>query len=786
MADDFFRSNLGIQPKQRLISAGSFINPVHKYDANEQMRIVESFRGLSAESDKLIDGFIKKKQDEAQKEYNKNFTEALENPNHPDHKKATDLMEKQKKEVAKFPNLLSTSYWAQQYLFEAQAEQLGQKEKLELQDLADKSVNLSPDEYAQQAGAVRAKFEKELATYPAGVQRAFYRLPREKVLLIMQDRHYEKVAKKNDEMLDVVLANKFRSTIQNAYDGLDTVFQNTTISNDIITLSYGSLTEENKAVLKDTEALYKRVTGRTVGYDIAKGEIVNIEDSDKLYTYAVIAGSNQPDILIAQMVEAANAGRTPAQINTQLTNTIKSLIQEYPDMQEELEALYLITLDKANQSSLLQEKVKSWVVTDDSRVWHDKEIALFDMGQARNEAGEFKTVAVNAARLQQANLLRQEQKNYNNGLKFLWDLRDAGKLDDDYVTSTPVAKIAKDYGISLEEFGEAVADYQKNIIDKMNKPYSQKYADARNYYLEGIRHGRITNKQEITNGYHNGAIHGNDYKELMNEFDAHGANNGAKTRNLIQYGMQYAVEHINGIYGTGSTKANNLIRNLNALMWEAVKRGEIVDELSSMETADKILQRYANITEFKDLFKYTNNPADNLTQPTSDELQTPAQLKEEYRSTVNKGLISAETKEISPVYELSNDASLQAFTKMINDKSNFNFTENEIKEMFANSMQLSKDKRYREREKELTTMLKGGKYNINDFTQAVKERPDLVKEITGGIEFVIENGVAVPKGERERKIYIYNLKNGTSVNDIVKAFRRTKTATDVMSNIIGE
>lgn len=174
-----------------------------------------------------------------------------------------------------------------------------------MQDLADKSVNLSPDEYAQQAGAVRAKFEKELATYPAGVQRAFYRLPREKALLIMQDRHYEKVAKKNDEMLDVVLANKFRSTIQNAYDGLDTVFQNTTISNDIITLSYGSLTEENKAVLKDAEALYKRVTGRTVGYDIAKGEIVNIEDSDKLYTYAVIAGSNQPDILIAQMVEAA-------------------------------------------------------------------------------------------------------------------------------------------------------------------------------------------------------------------------------------------------------------------------------------------------------------------------------------------------------------------------------------------------------------------------------------------------------------------------------------------------
>lgn len=142
-------------------------------------------------------------------------------------------------------------------------------------------------------------------------------------------------------------------------------------------------------------------------------------------------------------------------------------------MQEELEALYLITLDKANQSSLLQEKVKSWAVTDDSRVWHDKEIALFDMGQARNEAGEFKAVAVNAARLQQANLLRQEQKNYNNGLKFLWDLRDAGKLDDDYVTSTPVAKIAKDYGISLEEFGEAVADYQKNIIDKINKPYSQ-------------------------------------------------------------------------------------------------------------------------------------------------------------------------------------------------------------------------------------------------------------------------------------------------------------------------
>lgn len=764
--NDFQRSNLTIQPKQRLMSAGSFINPVQTYDANEQMRIVESFRGLSAESDKLIDGFIKKKQDEAQKEYNKNFTEALENPNHPDHKQATDFMEKQKKEVAKFPNLLSTNYWAQQYLFEAQAEQLGQKEKWELQDLADKSVNLSPAEYAMQAGKIREKFEQELNTYPAGVQRAFYRLPREKALLAMQDRHYEKVAKKNDEMLDTVLANKFRSTIQNAYDGLDTVFQNTTISNDIITLSYGSLTEENKAVLKDAEALYKRVTGRTVGYDIAKGEIVNIEDSDKLYTYAVIARSNQPDILIAQMVEAANAGRTPAQINTQLTNTIKSLIQEYPDMQEELEALYLITLDKANQSSLLQEKVKSWTVTDDSRVWHDKEIALFDMGQARNEAGEFKAVAVNSARLQQANILRQEQKNYNNGLKFLWDLRDAGKLDDDYVVSTPVAKIAKDNGLSLEEFGGAITDYQKTILDRIDKPYSQNHFTAKNYYLEGIRHGRITDKQQITDAYHNGALHGKDYKELMNEFETNGANSGAETRRLIKYGMQYAVEHINGIYGTGSTKANNLIRNLDALMWEAVKRGEIVDELSSMEIADKILQRYANITEFKDLFKYTNNSADNLTQPAFDELQTPAQLKEEYMSTVNKGLISAETKEISPVYELSNDASLQAFTKMINDKSNFNFTENEIKEMFANSMHLSKDKRYREREKELTTMLKGGKYSLDDFTVAVKERPDLVKEITGE-DFIIENGEVIPKKEKFLIPYKQGVKEGWDIERII-------------------
>ena len=84
----------------------------------------------------------------------------------------------------------------------------------------------------------------------------------------------------------------------------------------------------------------------------------------------------------------------------------------------------------------------------------------------------------------------------------------------------------------------------------------------------------------------------------MNEFESNGANSGAETRRLIKYGMQYAVEHINGIYGTGSTKANNLIRNLEAQMWEASKRGEIVDELASMETADKILQRFANITEF--------------------------------------------------------------------------------------------------------------------------------------------------------------------------------------------
>lgn len=51
-----------------------------------------------------------------------------------------------------------------------------------MQDLADKSVNLSPDEYAQQAGAVRAKFEKELATYPAGVQRALSPAKRKSVI----------------------------------------------------------------------------------------------------------------------------------------------------------------------------------------------------------------------------------------------------------------------------------------------------------------------------------------------------------------------------------------------------------------------------------------------------------------------------------------------------------------------------------------------------------------------------------------------------------------------------
>lgn len=161
MSNEFQRSNLTIQPKQRLMSAGSFISPVRTYDANEQMRIVESFRGLSAQSDALIDSFIKKKREEGQKLADQNFTEALENPNHPDHKKATDLMEKQKKEVAKFPNLLSTSYWAQQYLFEAQAEQVGMRERWELQDLADKSVNLSPAEYAKQAGAVRKSLRKK-------------------------------------------------------------------------------------------------------------------------------------------------------------------------------------------------------------------------------------------------------------------------------------------------------------------------------------------------------------------------------------------------------------------------------------------------------------------------------------------------------------------------------------------------------------------------------------------------------------------------------------------------
>ena len=775
--NEFGRSNLGIQPKQRLMTAGSFINPVRTYDSNEQIRIVESFRGLSARTDDLIDGFIKKKQEEGQAKADEMFTEALENPNHPDHNMAINMLDKQKKEVVKHPNLLSTSYWAQKYLFDAQAEQLAEKEKGEFLLALDKSRNLTPDEFKMKAGEIRRKIEEEVATYPAGVGRAFRRLPRDKMLLHMQDKHFTMVAEKNSELLDTALRNKYRNIMANSDDGIDSIYRNTTISDDTISLAWSDLTPEIRKGLTETAKQYEKVSGRVVRFDKATGEIVDIDDREKVYEYMVVANSDLPDRLIAQMVEAAGAGRTPEQIHTQLVETITSLIQETPDRADELEALYLVTLNKANESSVLQDKVNSWDVTD--TLIHSKEIALFDMGQAHSKVEDFKRVAINAAAIQESNYQLEKKKNYDKGMKFFWDLRANGELDDDEVMRTPVAELAKKYGFSLEVYGEALADYQKTVADRNTRIYTQSDLHTKNHYITEIRQGRISNREDIVKAYRNGIIHGNDYKEILNEFETHGGASGSQTRSLIRQSMEYAINHINERIGTiNPTLANNAIKQLEAQMWQAYKNGEFSDVFTGYEAADKIIQRLGNLSAFKDLFANPSNP-----QP--DELQTVKQFKQGTVDSLGNMEYDEKEKIASPQIYVPAGITFDEFKQSDISKAmtGLGISEEQVKELFNTLSTQSREKDKHVREKDIRKILKDGNYDIEDLAVMVKERPDIVKEMTG-VEMEIVNGVAVPKGVKEMEIYRYYINNGLSINNVFKIFPRDKEATDAIFNII--
>ena len=423
---EFQRSNLTIQPKQRLMSAGSFISPVRTYDANEQMRIMESFRGLSAQSDALIDSFIKKKQEEGQAKADMYMTDALLDPNHPEHKKAKEMMDSLKPQAV---NLLGVDYWTQQYIWKAQSEQLYQKEKaaMELGYVQNGDANKSPDEYVKQLAGYRAEIEKEVATYPKEVQKLFYMKPRQELMNAMRDRHIKDLSAEQIKLRDNIAANKTYNTLVNSVDGLSALVYNTPDLKDetLGTVEYGKYVS-NKVTKKEAENV-ARLFGWQGNIDNA-GKFMPVEQQKDILLYRKLSSSSMVEHLLENIREMAEAGMKPDQIKQSVYNGFIRMVQDNEDLGDEADILFNIVMDRANQDGSLLAATNSWGYVINNNTEEDHNIAMFDMADIAVKGKSLRQIAVQSAGLKQAEYEAKQIKDRQTVWAFLNDAELAGKI----------------------------------------------------------------------------------------------------------------------------------------------------------------------------------------------------------------------------------------------------------------------------------------------------------------------------------------------------------------------
>ena len=748
---EFQRSNLTIQPKQRLMSAGSFINPVRTYDANEQMRIVESFRGLSAQSDALIDSFIKKKQEEGQAKADMYMTDALLDPNHPDHKKAKEMMNGLKPQAV---NLLGVDYWTQQYIHKAQAEQELKNEEYEMVEAGQKFANLSPDEFREELGKIRARTDERIASYPKGVSDYFYRMPRQQLTDKIRDEHYKGIMKEQLATRDTIFVNKTTS----ALDGLSDVVYNMPDleDNTLDLINY----EDYENSIKD-KATKEEIEKVALIYDWQgqkddAGYFIPIDYKADVLQYRKLAQSPVVENMLLQMREYAAAGARPSEIKEKVYEAFTKFAIDNENLGDEADVLFNIIMDRANKDTILQKEAGTWNYT--TKTGKDQDIALFDMSDVSIKGKQLRQLALQSGNLKRAEYEAKQAENKRTVWKFLGDAELSGKIKRADIFNKTSDELAQILGLNHIENGEVIEEYRQFRIKGMSNPVNEEHIYQYNDWLGKIRRGVITTQAQIDRGLETGAFHPNHYKDLLNELE-NGKTLTAKQEKLKNELEQNVMRYLRSVYPNEQRKVEALFITFQNDIYDALMNGDITNIVNGN---DFLAKSYA--IRGLDSAQYELSSSEELSTPqtrksfqqsVADRMSKAAVVSEDKntgkKKVVNQGWFNpyqtyeewraGQGQELKDQYPYMSEEVLR---KMYDDQQGYfeNFKDEERQEYFIN---LAKNK----------DIDKEGLKHI------LKTNPDAVTKAFNGIEIDYIDGLLVPKDKKLRDRFVSMVTNPT-------------------------
>lgn len=741
MANEFQRSNLTIQPKQRLMSAGSFINPVRTYDANEQMRIMESFRGLSAQSDALIDSLIKKKQEDGQKKADEYMTDAMLDPNHPDHRQAKDMMNGLKPQVA---NLLGVDYWTQQYINKAQAEQIMKKEEYEMLDTVNKYANLSPDEFRVKLGEIRAKTDNELATYPQGVRDYFVRMPRQELTDRIRDEHYKGIMKEQLNTRDTIFVNKVGSTL----DGLFDVVYNTPDLEDenlnLIDYENYKKTLTDKAAKEEIDRV--ALINDWQGQKDSAGYFVPIDYKADILQYRKLSQSPVVEKVLSQMREYASSGARPSEIKEKIYEAFTKFVTDNEDLGDEADVLFNIIMDKASKDSVLQKEAGSWNYT--SKTGKDQDIALFDMSDVADKGKQLRQLALQSDKLKQEEYEAEQVKNRQNISKFLNDAELSGRIKRTDIVDKTADQIADMLGLNKVTQGEYIEQWRRMRVASTTMPLNENHYFQYDKWKHDIHNGRVTNENQIWQGLLRGEIHPRHYDALVAELDS--GELSAKELQLYNFITKYAKEYLKLVYANEPAKIITMSQQVDNYAFDGIKDGTFTSIYDANDYGSKILQMIGAVPGNQEL---TPNKSTSLY-----ELQTRQQFKDTAKKELVTPAYDDKTKVTRPQLYLFKEDTYENFlnNETIKKYKELGTPETVLKEMYNDLREQSRQEDKEVRKNFITDKLNQGYFDINDLTAMYYEQPDtvnefLIKELGGEIE--IMNGLPVPKEKKKREYF---------------------------------
>lgn len=751
MKSDFARSSLSIAPAAKLMSAKAFVNPDEVYgQGNEWIRLAESLKGISAQGDKLADEFIEKQKSKAKAQAEKDLLNMMRAGD----KNVEEYLKEQKRQVSKF-NTLGTSFWTREYLAKGMAENLLAKKKATLeQDYINKGyANLSVEDYNKRLADDVLNFDKDLENYDDDTRHYYESMPNKELFALMQEKHIRNVNEKNLALRDTIAENKFKDTLRNTTDGLMAVIIDDK-QTPLTDVPYGELTPELQSKLKNATVLYEKVSGRKVGVG-HNGLIQDIAAADDISKIAMLSDSPIVNNLVGLMRETGRAGMTPQETKERLMAAIKAEVMEEPELADMAEALLIVTLNKANSDKELQAAYNSWGHTDNNNISDDEDIALFSLAEAKELSNEIISTGINQQALIEQNRKVKEFRDYEDGMDFLKDALNAGKLTRKDLERLSPQQIADKLKLDYNSFGQAIVDYQETRVKGYTTPKTESHLRSYNYYLEGIRTGRIQSKQEIIDAYHNRNIHPSDYKSLLDEFDNNTGTAGAKTNSLLNAGLKYVFEDISIKLGsTEPDRANNLKSNIEEALRKAIVDGKVTDELEAAEFAKKYYQAVAQ-------FEIGAGIYSNLAKPTVNDLQ----LKEQTAESIVQGATKAEKDEngklIQPQLYLTPGVTEADFLASDSAKilREVGVSEEQLRQAYAKSKGSSGAYREEKWDDHLTIMLKGDTLTEENLLKIYNKNPKVLEK-EFGFEFKVVDGRVLPKDEKIRGDYIRKLNNG--------------------------